>query len=60
MRRALFIKNSDTKHLKLFNFDVTVHFFTEKRNCLNCKKVRSELIEWLCPKTPHITMDLAG
>ena len=47
------------KHLKLFNFDVTVHFFTEKRECLNCKKVRSELIEWLCPTTPHITMDLA-
>lgn len=47
------------KHLKLFNFDVTVHFFTEKRYCENCKKVRSELIEWLCPTTPHITMDLA-
>lgn len=47
------------KHLKLFNFEVTVHFFTEKRHCLNCKKVRSELIEWLCPTTPHITMDLA-
>lgn len=47
------------KHLKLFNFSVSVHFFTEKRDCLNCKKVRSELIEWLCPTTPHITMDLA-
>lgn len=47
------------KHLKLFNFDVTVHFFTEKRHCSNCNKVRSELIEWLCPTTPHITMDLA-
>jgi transposase len=47
------------KHLKLFNFDVSVHFFTEKRFCLNCNKVRSELIEWLCPTTPHLTMDLA-
>lgn len=47
------------KHLKLFNFTVTVHFFTEKRFCANCNKIRSELIEWLCPTTPHITMDLA-
>ncbi len=47
------------KHLKLFNFNVTVHFFTEKRFCSNCKKTRSELIEWLCPTTPHLTMDLA-
>ncbi len=47
------------KHLKLFNFDVTVHFMTEKRHCPNCNKVRSELIEWLCPTTPHLTMDLA-
>lgn len=47
------------KHLKLFDFNVTVHFFTEKRYCSNCDKVRSELIEWLCPTTPHLTMDLA-
>lgn len=47
------------KHLKLFNFDVTVHFFTEKRHCPNCNKTRSELIEWLCPTSPHLTMDLA-
>ena len=47
------------KHLKLFNFDVEVYFFTEKRFCSNCKKTRSELIEWICPTTPHMSMDLA-
>ena len=47
------------KHLRLFNFDVTVHFFTDKRHCTNCNKTRSEFIEWLCPTTPHLTMDLA-
>lgn len=47
------------KHLKLFNFDTTVHFYTEKRHCEVCKKVRSEMIEWVCPTTPHLTMDLA-
>ncbi len=47
------------KHLKLFQFNVEVHFFTEQRHCTTCKKVRSEWIPWLCPTSPHITMDLA-
>ncbi|AHI04634.1 IS204/IS1001/IS1096/IS1165 transposase [Bdellovibrio bacteriovorus W] len=47
------------KHLKIFNFQVEVHFFTEQRHCAHCKKVRAEWIPWLCPTSPHITMDLA-
>lgn len=47
------------KHLKLFHFNVTVHFFTEKRHCGNCQKVRSEWISWICPTSPHLTLDLA-
>lgn len=47
------------KHLRLFNFNVEIHFFTEQRYCPKCKKVRSELIPWICPTTPHLTMDLA-
>ncbi len=49
----------EVKHLQLFNFEVSVHFFTEKRHCSECKKVRSELISWICPTSPHLTMDLA-
>lgn len=47
------------KHLRLFQFNVEIHFFTEQRHCSGCKKVRSEWIPWLCPTSPHITMDLA-
>ena len=47
------------RHLKCFDWHVTVSFFREKRHCPACKKVRSELIEWLCPTSPHMTMELA-
>lgn len=47
------------QHLKLFNFNVSIHFFTEKRHCEYCKKVRSEWISWICPTSPHLTLDLA-
>jgi len=47
------------KHLKCMGWTVTLVIPVSKRECLKCKKVRSELIEFLCPATPHITMDLA-
>ena len=47
------------KHLRAFNWTVEVCFQREKRHCHNCKKVRSEWIEWLCPTSPHITMELS-
>lgn len=47
------------KHLRAFGWNVSVGFFREKRHCLNCKKVRSEWIDFLCPTSPHITMELA-
>lgn len=47
------------RHLKCFDWTVTVSFFREKRHCPNCRKVRSELIEWICPTSPHMTMELA-
>lgn len=46
------------KHLKAFNWSVEVCFFREKRHCANCKKVRSEWIDWICPTSPHMTMEL--
>ncbi len=47
------------RHLRVFNWQVTVSFWREKRWCENCKKVRSEMIEFICPVSPHITMELA-
>lgn len=46
------------KHLKAFNWSVEVCFFREKRHCGNCKKVRSEWIDWICPTSPHMTLEL--
>lgn len=47
------------KHLDCMGWSVDVITPIEKRECSKCKKVRSELIEFLCPSSPHITMDLA-
>ena len=49
----------EARHLKAFNWTVSVCFFREKRHCGHCKKVRSGLIEWLCPTSPHMTMELS-
>lgn len=47
------------KHLKVFNWQVEVCFFREKRHCPNCKKIRSEWVDWICPTSPHMTLELA-
>lgn len=47
------------RHLKCFGWNVTVTFYREKRHCPLCEKVRSEFIEWICPTSPHMTMELA-
>jgi transposase len=47
------------RHLRMFNWTVSVGFWREKRHCSNCCKVRSELIDWLCPTSPHMTLELA-
>jgi transposase len=49
----------EVKHLKVFGWSASLVFFREKRHCDVCRKVRSELVEWLCPKSPHITMELS-
>ena len=49
----------EARHLKAFGWTVSVCFFREKRYCGTCKKVRAELIEWICPTSPHMTMELA-
>ena len=47
------------RHLRMFNWTVSVGFWREKRYCPGCKKIRSELIDWICPTSPHMTMELA-
>lgn len=34
-------------------------FWREKRHCPECKKARSEKIEFIAPETPHLTSDFA-
>lgn len=46
------------RHLKAFNWNVVVCFFREKRHCQTCNKVRSEWIDWICPTSPHMTLEL--
>ena len=47
------------RHMRCFDWKTSVRFYREKRWCPNCKKTRSELIEWLCPTSSHMTMELA-
>ena len=47
------------KHLRMMSWTVSVVFYREKRHCPSCKKTRSEKIEFLCPSSPHVTMELA-
>ena len=47
------------RHLRCFNWTVTVSFWREKRHCPTCHKTRSEMIEWICPTSPHMTLELA-
>ena len=49
----------NARHLRMFNWTVSVGFWREKRHCPGCNKIRSELIDWLCPTSPHMTMELA-
>jgi len=47
------------RHVRMMNWQVDIVFWREKRHCPACKKVRSEAIEFLCPTSPHVTMELA-
>lgn len=49
----------EARHLKVFSWSSSVVVAVSKCECVKCKKVRSELIEFLCPTSPHITMELA-
>jgi len=50
---------SRARHLSMMRWSVSVVLWREKRYCPGCKKVRSAAIPFICPSSPHITMDLA-
>ena len=47
------------RHLRAFGWTTSVSFPRGKYHCPNCKKVRSEWIDFLSPTSPHITMELS-
>lgn len=49
----------EAKHLKVCSFTTSVLIPVVKAECKTCKKIRSELITFLCPTSPHVTMELA-
>jgi transposase len=49
----------DVRHLRVFDWTVSIIFWREKRECTHCQKIRSELIEWICPTSPHMSLELA-
>ena len=49
----------EARHLRVCGWTVSVCFFREKRHCQSCKKVRSEWISFLCPSSPHVTLEMA-
>jgi transposase len=49
----------EARHLKAFGWTVSIRFPTAKCECSKCKKIRSELIEFICPTSPHVTQELA-
>jgi len=49
----------EAHHMRIMSWTVTVGFWREKRHCPNCKKIRSEFIDFLCEESPHVTLDLA-
>jgi len=49
----------EAKHLKVCNWSSSVRFPVAKCECATCGCIRSELIEFICPTSPNITMELA-
>jgi transposase len=46
-------------HMRVMGWTVAVCFWREKRYCPNCDKIRSEVIDFICPSSPHVTEELA-
>ena len=47
------------KHMRIMDWQTELRFWKRRLWCPNCRKNRSEKINWLCPASPHVTMELA-
>lgn len=45
------------KSMPIFNFATYVCIWREKRYCFNCKKVRSEKLDFISEESPHLTRE---
>lgn len=49
----------EAKHLKVFSWSSSVRVPVAKCECKTCGCIRSELIEFICPTSPHMTLELS-
>jgi transposase len=47
------------KHMRIMDWKTELRFWKHRHWCSFCKKNRSEKIKWLCPSSPHVTMELS-
>ena len=47
------------KHVRMMSWEVRICFYRNKHHCAECKKIRSEGIDFLCPVSPHLTKELS-
>ncbi len=47
------------KHLRMMGWQVEVFLYRHKYWCEECQKDRSEHLSFVCPTSPHLTMELA-
>lgn len=45
------------QHLPIFEFKVYLYLWREKGHCPNCKKARSEALDFIADETPHLTKE---
>ncbi|MFT6631313.1 MAG: transposase [Bacteriovoracaceae bacterium] len=45
------------KHMPFGKMECSLIFWREKRHCPNCKKARTEALDFLAPETPHLSKD---
>lgn len=49
----------EARHLKVFGWSSSIRVQVWKCECDTCGKIRAEKIEFICPTSPHMTLELA-
>lgn len=47
----------NVKHMPFGKMECRLIFWREKRHCPNCKKARTEALDFIAPETPHLSKD---